>query len=73
MPQKSPRVITIDAWNQRQTCKDAASADSTTAKVAAKSSEKMVSSWKKSQQKRYSAVAVSMSSLFTLLNKTCTI
>ena len=62
-------------WSTRNewewTCKDAASAASTTVRVAAKSSEKIVSSWKKSQQKRYSAVAVSMSSLLTLLNNTC--
>ena len=50
---------------------DAAREDSTTARVVEKSSEKMVSSWKKSQQKRYSAVAVSISSLFTLRKSTC--
>ena len=49
---------------------EAAREPSTTASVVEKSSEKMVSSWKKSQQNRYSAVAVSISSLFTLRNST---
>ena len=54
------------------TCRAAASADSTTCSVGAKSSWKTAASWKKSEQKRYSEVAVSISSLFTLRNSSCT-
>ncbi len=50
----------------------AARADSTTCSVGAKSSWKTAASWKKSEQKRYSDVAVSISSLFTLRNSSCT-
>ena len=49
----------------------AAKADSTTCSVGANSSWKTAASWKKSEQKRYSEVAVSMSSLFTLRNSSC--
>ena len=52
-------------------CTLVARCDSTAASVAAKSSWKTASSLKKSAQNRYSLVAVSISSLFTLRKITC--
>ena len=65
-----------DVWamlgvQEECTCSWAARADSTTCRVAANSSWKTAGSWKKSEQKRYSEVAVSISSLFTLLKSIC--
>lgn len=55
----------------QQTWRVAARADSTTCSVGANSSWKTAASWKKSEQKRYSEVAVSISNLFTLRNNSC--
>ena len=58
-------VCVLHTWTLVARC------DSTAARVAAKSSWKTASSEKKSAQKRYSLVAVSISSLFTLRKITC--